>query len=235
MICYAFPLAHEAAPMLKACRQKESFSIDGLHCTLGNFRDQPVLVARVGMGEMQARANTELLADHFSPDALVLAGYGGALIPALNIGDVMVSTNYSSADVLSFFRLLSGFNFARFCTASEVIGTPAERDRYARTRQAEVIEMETAAVAQIAESRGIPFVALRVISDDHAHLLPVRALAAGFNAEKGRPTPLRLLAHLALHPGEIAPFSRFVGNLSLARKSLFSFLVQVNAELPGAL
>ena len=30
MICYAFPLAHEAELLLKHCTQKESFMIDGL-------------------------------------------------------------------------------------------------------------------------------------------------------------------------------------------------------------
>jgi nucleoside phosphorylase len=166
---------------------------------------------------------------------MVLAGYGGALIPALKVGDVMVSTNYSSSDMVSFLRLLKDFSFARFCTAGEVVGTPAERDRYARVHQSEVIEMETAGVAQIVEGFGIPFLAFRVISDDYQHVLPVGALAAGFDPVKGRPTPFRLLVRLAFHPWEIAPFSRFVRNLSTARKRLVEFLCQVNAELPSAL
>ena len=67
MICYAFPLAHEAAPLLALCTQKESFSIGGLKCTLANFHDRPVLIALIGMGRRLARANTETLLSYFPP------------------------------------------------------------------------------------------------------------------------------------------------------------------------
>ena len=95
-----------------------------------------------------------------------------------------------------------------------------------------VIEMETDVVSQIVRAREIPFVAVRVISDDYAHVLPVAALAAGFEPERGKPTPFRLLARLALHWREIKPFGRFVQNLGVARRSLITFLQQLNDELP---
>ncbi len=232
MICYAFPLAHEAAPLLKLCTQKETFSIDRLQCTLANLHDRPVLVVLLGMGRQTAGENAATILRYFRPKALVLAGYGGALIPALKVGQVVVSNNYSSSDVMPFLRLLSGFDFAGFCTADEVIGTPQERDRYARTSKGQVIEMETAPVADIANRREMPFMAVRVISDDYDHVLPVRALAAGFDAARGQATPLRLLLYLATHWSEISPFSRFVKNLSIARGQLTLFLLQLNNELP---
>ena len=96
MICYAFPLAHEAAPLLKICTQKESFSIGGLRCTLGNFDDRPVLIALVGMGQKNARERVQEIIQYFRPGVVILAGYGGALVPQLKVGQVMVSTNHSS-------------------------------------------------------------------------------------------------------------------------------------------
>jgi len=83
MICYAFPLAHEASDLLKECTQKEQFSIGGLHCTLANFRGRPILVALVGMGQIQAAENAAAIFMYFRPKALVLAGYGGALVPQM--------------------------------------------------------------------------------------------------------------------------------------------------------
>jgi adenosylhomocysteine nucleosidase len=232
MICYAFPLAHEAAPLLKRCTQKETFSIGQLRCTLANFRDRRVLVALIGMGRTTAQAHAEMIFDYFRPRALILAGYGGALIPALKVGQIVVSTNYSSEEVVPFLRLLSGFDFVNFCTADEVVGTPARRDWHARSSKSQVIEMETAGVVAEVKRREIPFVAVRVISDDYATVLPVGALAAGFDAARGKPTPLRLLGHLATHPGEVVPFVRFVSNLSLARRNLTTFLQQMTDELP---
>ena len=61
MICYAFPLAHEAELILKHCTEKERFSIGGLHCTLANFGKRRVLVALIGMGEAAAAENTETI------------------------------------------------------------------------------------------------------------------------------------------------------------------------------
>jgi adenosylhomocysteine nucleosidase len=232
MICYAFPLAHEAEPLLKLCTQKETFFIGGLRCTLANFRDRQVLIALVGMGQERAGTNAEIIFDYFRPKVFVLAGYGGALLPQLKVGQVTVSNNYSSADVVSFLRLLSNFDFAGFCTANEIAATPKERDKFARGSRKEVIEMETAAVAAVVYTREIPFIAVRVISDGYQDVLPVGALAAGFDPARGRATPLRLLAYLALHWGEIPPFVRFVRNLSTARRNLIRFLQQLHDDLP---
>jgi adenosylhomocysteine nucleosidase len=232
MICYAFPLAHEAEPLLKLCTQKETFFIGGLRCTLANFRDRQVLVALLGMGQEQAGNNTMTIFQYFRPKIFVLAGYGGALLPQLKVGQVTVSNNYSSSDVIPFLRLLSNFDFAGFFTADEIAASPQERDKYARSSKKEVVEMETAAVAAVVLLREIPFIAVRVISDGYDDILPVRALAAGFDPARGRATPFRLLAHLALHWRDIPPFVRFVRNLSTARRSLTRFLQYLNDDLP---
>ena len=234
MICYAFPLDHEAALVLKQCTEKESFTIDGLHCTLGNFGARRVLVARIGMGEAQASDNTATLFEYFRLKAVVLAGYGGALVPPMKVGQVAVSTNFSSEAVLGFLRMLSGFDFASFCTIDEVAGTVEKRTWYASAHDAQIADMETSAVANVVSERQIPFMAVRVISDDYFQVLPSGALAAGFDAVKGRATPIRLLTYLALHPREIGPFKKFVQGLSGARKNLTKFLEQLNNELPAS-
>jgi adenosylhomocysteine nucleosidase len=234
MICYAFPLAHEAGLLLSHCTEKESFTIDGLRCTLANFGTRRVLIALIGMGEAAAADNTETLFQHFRIKAFVLAGYGGALVPPLKVGQVVVSSNFSSEAVLGFLRMFSGFDFASFCTIDEVAGTPEKRAAYAQSTGSQVADMETETVANVVSSRVIPFMAVRVISDDYQQVLPTGALAAGFDAPKGRATPLRLLGYLAMRPGEVAPFKKFVQGLSVARKNLTKFLEQLNAELPAS-
>ena len=126
MICFAFPLAHEAELVLKRCTEKDSFSIGSLHCTMGNFgeRRPNILVALVGMGEAAAADNVATIFQYFRLKALVLAGYGGALVPPLKLGQVVISNNYTSEAVLGFLRLLSGFDFAGFITVDEIVGTP---------------------------------------------------------------------------------------------------------------
>jgi adenosylhomocysteine nucleosidase len=233
MICYAFPLAHEADLLLKHCTEKESFSIDGLHCTLGNLGRRRVLVALIGMGEAAAMDNTGTLFEFFRLKAVVLAGYGGALIPPLKVGQVVVGTNFTSEAVLGFLRMLSGFDFATFCTVDEIVDTPEKRDTYARSNNSQVADMETEAVAGVVREHQIPFMAVRAISDDYRQVLPTGALAAGFDAPQGRATPLRLLAYLVTRPSEVMPLKRFVAGLSVARKNLTMFLEQLNKELPA--
>jgi adenosylhomocysteine nucleosidase len=233
MICYAFPLAHEAEPLMKRCTQKERFTIGGLSCTLANFRGRPILIALVGMGMTRAEANTEVIFQYFRPKGFVLAGYGGALIPQLKLGQVVISSNFSSPEVLSFLRLLSGFDFTSFCTADELVSTPERRDWYAQNHQLQVIDMESAAVAEVVFKRSVPLIVVRAISDEYQQTLPTGALAAGFDAVKGRATPLRLLSYLATHPAEFAPFKKFVAGLSIARNNLTKFLEDLNDELPS--
>jgi adenosylhomocysteine nucleosidase len=232
MICYAFPLAHEAGQVLKHCTQKESFSIGKLHCTVGNYRGRQILVALIGMGQEQAREHTEKIFQYFRPKALILAGYGGALVAPLKVGQVVVSTNFSSEQLIPFLRLLSGFDFATFCTADEIVSTREKRDYYARTSRRQVVDMETQAVAEVVHGRDLPFLAVRAISDDYHQVLPTGALAAGFDPIEGRVTPVRLLVYLATHLQEIAPFKHFVTGLSLARRNLTNFMGQLSEELP---
>lgn len=234
MICFAFPLAHEAELVLKQCTEKESFTIDGLKCTLANFGRRPVLIAEIGMGEAQAGDNVETVFQYFRVKAFVLAGYGGALVQPLKIGQVVISSNFTSEAVLGFLRLLSGFDFASFCTIEEIAGTIEKRTWYASAHDAQVADMETEPVANKVAARQVPFLAVRVISDEYFQVLPVDALAAGFDRHRGRATPLRLLGFLIAHPADIPPFVQFVKGLGIARKNLTKFLVQLNNDLPGS-
>jgi adenosylhomocysteine nucleosidase len=232
MICYAFPVAHEAGELLAKCTQRESFSIGPTACTLGNLGARQILVAQTGMGQARARESIQTVFRYCRPKAVVLAGYGGALVPQLKLGQIIVSNNFTSEELLPFLRLLSGFDFAAFCTADEIAGTPDKRDWYAQSMKAQVIDLETAAVADVVRTREIPFLAVRVISDEYKTVLPGAALAAGFDPALNRATPGRLLRHLALHPRDIRPFKDFVADLGVARKMLTTFLEQLNTELP---
>ena len=126
----------------------------------------------------------------------------------MQVGQVTLSNNFTSDAVQPFLRILAGFDFATFCTTDEIVGTPALREGYATSDPEPGRGNEdAAAVADVVVSREIPFLAIRVISDDYQQVLPVGALSAGFDPAKGRATPLRLLAYLALHPREFKPFN----------------------------
>ncbi len=93
--------------------------------------------------------------------------------------------------------------------------------------------MESAAVAEIAVAREKPFIVVRAISDELSDVLPAKTLAAAFDPDLNRATPVKLILHLATHPWEIGPFKQFVKSLPPVRQNLTRFLLQLTKELPS--
>jgi hypothetical protein len=130
-------------------------------------------------------------------------------------------------------RLLPGFHFCNFCSTDEVVTSPQRKAEYAQATQCQVIDMETAAVAEFVMEKEKPFLVARVISDEANEVLPREALAAAFDPDANKPTPLRLLAHLLNNRRDIKPMGKFIQGLGPARTNLTKFLLQINDELPG--
>lgn len=234
MICYAFAVAHESADLVAEMTDKETFDLNGLGCVVGKLGKRTVLVATIGMGLTHAAVNTMQIFDHFHLKALILAGYGGALVPQLKHGQVFVSDNFTHEELKHFVRLLPGFNFANFCSTDEVVSTPERKTEYAEATKCQIVDMETAAVAEIVFARELPFIAIRGITDEFDTYLPATALAAGFDPERNRATPGKLVSHLLLHPWQINRFKKFVKGLPVVRAKITRFLLQLTQELPSS-
>ena len=232
MICYAFATRHEGKDFVAALSVKDEFVLGSLRCVIGTLDHRQVLVAYIGMGLGRAAASTETIFQYFRPKAFVLSGYGGALVPQLKRRQVVMSNNYTTEEVLPFVRLLSGFDFGRFCSTDEVVSTPERRAEYASATDCQIVDMETAPVAELVHGREIPFIAVRVISDEFQDALPAGALAAGYDPETDEPRPVRLAGYLLTHPGEIGTFRKFVSGLPAVRKDLTRFILELTEELP---
>lgn len=234
MICYAFAVPHEGEALIARLTNTESFTLYDMPCVMGKLKHRHVLVAFIGMGLSNAAVNTQNIVDHFRFKAFILAGYGGALTDQLKHGDIVVSDNFTHEEVKQFIRLLPGFNFANFCSTDEVVATPERKLEYAEATQCQVVDMETAAVAEIIQSREKPFLAVRGISDELNDRLPSEALAAGFDPVLNRATPVKLVIRLLTHPWEISPFKKFVTGLAPVRENLTRFILQITDEFPSS-
>ncbi len=200
-----FSARHEAESLLKLCQPSDKFTIDGVQCVVGKLSRRPdVLIARIGMGEAQAADNTATIFQHFRLKCLILAGYGGALVqpPEGGPGSRLVQLHERGGAGVPAH--VSGFDFAQFCTIDEIVGTPQGREAIARATEAQVADMETETVASVVSNYQIPFLAVRAISDAYDHVLPLGALAAGFNPSLNKPTPARFLRYMAMHPARSA-------------------------------
>ena len=85
----------------------------------------------------------------------------GSLISAAGDGANLVA---SASGVRSYI--------GRIATGDQFIQDPEKRSWIRDTFQADAVDMETGAVARVAEINGIPFVSIRVISDTAGHVLP---------------------------------------------------------------
>ncbi len=118
---------------------------------------------------------------------IISIGIAGALAPDLTVGDVIIAERVVTAnqafetDAKWTARLAGALPNARI-GAILGRGTIAESAELKATLRestgADAIDMESHLVARAAMERGVPFAALRVISDAADHLLPPAALVA---------------------------------------------------------
>jgi hypothetical protein len=111
-----------------------------------------------------------------------------------------------------------------FYCSDEILGTPEAREAFRQKYRADIVEMETEPVCELCRERGVPILAVRVVSDTVDDVLPRGALEIAFVREVTVGVVLRLVWYLLRHPWEVRPFIRFVGQLQEARVKLTQFL-----------
>lgn len=187
-------------------------------------------VVHSGVGMTCATARLGSFLDGNSPSRWIASGFGGGLSDELRIGDVVAAQNFSDPALLAAIARLPA-RAGGLITTRDVIASAAQKKDLARHTGAIVVDMETAAVHRLCAARGIPLLAVRAISDTADQDLPVGS-AIWFDAVNQRPRPVRLVLHLAAHPGRIAPFARFVRGIGHARTCLTEFLLAALDALP---
>ncbi len=187
------------------------------------------LICVHGMGESAAAsAASALIAAGAS--GLASVGLAGGLDPALRAGDVVLPHRVMSAGRALLATsapwrermaqaLGSGRRLAAgsLLTSDQPLATVAAKSAAHRQSGAVAVDLESYAVAEIAERHGLPFVAIRVIVDTAADALP-KAVAEA--SRSNRLHGMRLAAGLAAAPWQIGGLIRLALRYRLARASL---------------
>jgi adenosylhomocysteine nucleosidase len=166
---------------LKRIRKYQTASLPIIE---GEHNGKIVAIAIAGPGRAAARRATELLIAGHRPSRIISAGFAGALNPTLNRNDLALPGEILDVDGGRFpivqldslgadIRHVEG----RLLTVDRLILDSAEKAELHRTTQADMVDMESSAVAAVCVERLIPFLAMRVISDDARTDLP-REVAA---------------------------------------------------------
>src|SRR3972149_4084670 len=105
------------------------------------------------------------------------------------------------------------FHVGTILTVDKVM-TPAETAERRSGGPIVAVDMESAYLAEAAEWRGIPFLAIRVASDPAAE--PWAARGSAFLASDGRLKPIAVAASLLRHPSWIPPMLHVAARLRIA-------------------
>ncbi|MGH8533078.1 MAG: purine phosphorylase [Gammaproteobacteria bacterium] len=197
-----------------------------------------------GIGQARARQAAETLVAQ-GARSLLSWGTAGALAAVLQPGDVIVPDTILVSDapfpVDAAWRARLAARLAEHLTlhtgamlhTAEAIATPDEKRRLFERTGALAVDMESAAVAQVARRAGVPFAVLRAIVDSQTTVIPAAALAA--IDDVGRPRIARLLAALAREPRDLVGLLRLsvcfrAGLASLKRAAGFAGLSMSRGE-----
>ncbi len=201
------------------------------------------LLAISGMGPKAARSAALRLIDA-GATSLVSWGLAGGLDPDLEAGAVCVPREVIAADGsrLSTARswqesLSSSVPSGRrvgndaLLTTEYALETPADKSAARRATGACAVDMESSAVAQVAEAHGVPFIAVRVIVDTARDGIPQTVAGA---SRAGKLRTGRLILGLLRSPLEIAALLRLARRYRVALRSLRAVAALGKLEPPSA-
>lgn len=89
----------EFAAIAPWLQQPQATSLGRVQFLRGTLDGRDVVLARVGVGKVNAALATTLLLDHFHPRAILFSGVAGALAPDLAPGDIVIASRTAQHDL----------------------------------------------------------------------------------------------------------------------------------------
>ena len=164
----------------------------GVEYHRGTLAGKPVVVCCAGMGKANAAATTQVLITRYGADRIIFSGIAGNMTSKIGIGDVVIGRTvlYHDAELDMICQnppylkeysgdpaLIAAAEAAcakagvtaltgKIATGDQFVGDSATKQAIADKCAPDCVEMEGAAVSQIAAKNGVPCVILRAMSDN---------------------------------------------------------------------
>jgi len=145
----------------------------------GEHHDKIVAIVIAGVGRAAARQATELLLAGHRPSWIIAAGFAGALDPAMGRNDLVLPAEVIDlegrrfpVEPLESLGPVVQHARGRLVTVDRPVLEAQAKAELHRTAQANLVDMESSAVAAVCAERLVRFLAVRVISDDAQSDLP---------------------------------------------------------------
>jgi adenosylhomocysteine nucleosidase len=169
----------------------------------GRLEGREVAIVEGGVGgQAAARAAAEVIR-FYQPRWVVSAGFAGGLNESLRRGHIVLAdevVNLRGERLAVGLKLdaaslaaTKGLHVGRLLTVDSIVRRPDDRRRLAAEHQAIGCDMESYAIAEICRQQGVPFLAVRIISDavddvlppEIEHLVAQKSLAGKLGAAAG--------------------------------------------------
>lgn len=164
----------------------------GCKFVTGKLQDKEIIMQKCGIGKVNAAIGAVEMIDGYAPDLVVSTGVAGGADTDMEVGDVVVGSEYCYHDVYCGDECQKGQILgmppvfkAPAAVVSKALATDGNTmhpglivsgdwfvDSRAKMRSilndfptAKAVDMESCAIAQVCYSRGVEFVSFRIISD----------------------------------------------------------------------
>src|ERR1700688_2185815 len=235
VIFYAF--GREVGVLKRKVETRAALEVPGLIGFRGKLGAAEVAAIATGIGTERAREAARRAFDSLPPvDFAISTGVAGALSEGLLPGDLVVADRLiAPATNPGSTRKVSGvsardldrvkealraagvqFSTGAILTSAHPLLTAAEKRRAKSSTGAIAVDMESAVIAEAAQSRGVPFAYVRAILDTADE----EVVGADLADQDGNLRPLRAAGLIVRHPAAILALSRIARNLGLASKSI---------------
>ena len=177
------------------CAQLDGVTIvpyAGVEYHVGRLGEKEVVVCCAGMGKANAAATTQVLITKFGAQRIIFSGIAGNMTSKIGIGDVVVGKTVVYHDAQDDMIAQSAPFTAQYegdpalvqaameacrqagvtalegkiATGDQFVGDSATKEAIAAKTSPDCVEMEGAAVCQIAAKNNVPCVVLRAMSDN---------------------------------------------------------------------
>lgn len=216
-IAFVLAMPMELAPLARRLRLTRT-RIGDLPGRAGTLDGHPVVAVVSGMGTALAERAIGRLLDAARPQLVVVTGITGAVDDETPIGTVVHPARVidHATGREHVHRPVLPVEATGAMWTTDVITTAAELPAL-RARGVVCLDMETAAVAQVCEARGVPWTVVRAISD-RATDGSVDDEVFHLSRQDGRPDAVAVLRYVAHHPGRVPGLLRMGRGARLATR-----------------
>lgn len=242
MLLIAAALEEELKTGMMLCRDIRRIDSMGISLWQAVRGGKNILFLKTRVGPERSAKTLSAALEARKPSHILVIGYAGALDPGLKLGDLVAAnralsisldkdrSQWEHARLEGVFELVNGEALAKSARAADfnavagdaltsphVLGSPAHKQILWEKFRASIVDMETAALAEIAASKSIPLSCIRAVSDEAQD-----TFLEPFSYDPS--TPISARAKRLLDTGMVQTYREWKNHSSVARECLSRFL-----------